>query len=122
MESELDNYRNVSVLFVSPTVMNKAFLESSPTVIQVDTSFNLDSSKYKVAGFCYHNPTTNKSEMAGLAFLAEETATFLGPRFDSSEQFVLSHLPITLWTKTSWRSPSFLKYSQQLPYYFAISM
>ena len=54
--------------------MKEAFLKSSCTTVQVDTSFDFDSSKYKLCAFCYLNPTTNRAELEALAFLAEETA------------------------------------------------
>ena len=72
--TECDVEGNVSVIFLSSQSMKKAFLASSCTTVQVDTSFDLDSSKYKLCGFCYLNPTTNCSEISALAFLAEETA------------------------------------------------
>jgi len=61
--------------------MKEASLSSVCTTVQVDTSFNFDSSKYKVCAFCYLNPTTNCSEISALAFLSEETAVNFGRAF-----------------------------------------
>ena len=51
------------------------FLETidNPRVIQVDTSFQFDNAQYKVSAVCYLNPTTNKSEIASLSFISEES-------------------------------------------------
>ena len=74
VQNTFDEGGNVSVLFVSSHSMKTAFLDASATIMQVDTSFDFDASKYKLCGFCYLNPTTNKSEFSALAFLSDETA------------------------------------------------
>lgn len=74
VHNEVDADGNVSVLFVSSRVMKEAFLKSSCTTLQVDTSFDFDASKYKLCAICYLNPTNNRAELGALAFLAEETA------------------------------------------------
>ena len=74
VENTADSDGNVSMLFVPSDSMKKAFLDAHCTTLQIDTSFDFDSSKYKLCGFCYLNPTTNKSEFCASAFLSEVTA------------------------------------------------
>lgn len=69
------------MLFVSFYKMRKFFLESSCTAIQIDTSFDFDTSKYNVCAFCYLNVTTNKGELCASAFLAQERATIFRSAF-----------------------------------------
>lgn len=69
--SKLDIDGNVSVLCISSHVKKKSFQALYSSVVQIDTLFDFDMSKYKLSGFCYLNPTTNKSEMFMLAFLSE---------------------------------------------------
>jgi len=74
------------VFFVASSAMRQAFLNASCTTTQVDTSFDFDASEYKVCGFCYLNPTTNRSELAAIAFLSEETATVFRAAFNLFKQ------------------------------------
>jgi len=71
VEYDVDADGHVSNLFVSTYAMRNAFLASCCTTVQIDTSFDIDASKYKLCGFCYLNPATNKSEFAALAFFGE---------------------------------------------------
>ena len=46
--------------------------------MQIDTSFDVDKARYKIATFCYLNQITNKTEIAAIAYTADETADSLG--------------------------------------------
>jgi len=70
----LDKDGNVSVLFMSTKTMREAFREFACETAQIDTNFDIDSSKCKLCAFCYLHPTTNKSEFCALTFLSDETA------------------------------------------------
>ena len=83
---------NVSVLFLSSEAMKKAFIEASCRSVQIDTSFNFESSKYKLCGMCYLQPVTNRSEFCALAFLSDETARNLKITFECFKR-MCSHLP-----------------------------
>lgn len=81
--TEFDSAGNVSVLFITSHTMKTAYETSRPTVLQIDTSFDFDMSRYKLCGFCYLNPVTDKSEFCALAFISEETANNLRATFRS---------------------------------------
>lgn len=49
--SKLDVDGNVSVLCISWHVMKKSFQVLYSTVVQINTSFDFDMSKYKLCGF-----------------------------------------------------------------------
>lgn len=78
---EYDSDGNVSSLFLTSVSMKAAYLQSACTLVQIDTSFNVDTSKYKLCAFCYLNPTTNRSEICALGFLSTETAENFGQVF-----------------------------------------
>ena len=58
---------------LSSLKMRNAFRSSDPPLIQVDTTFELEAARYKVMAAVYLNPTTNKSELAFLALMCDET-------------------------------------------------
>ena len=68
---------DIKTLFVASKTMIDSFSSSDPPLIQVDLSFDVDKARYKIAAFCYLNPTTNKTEIAAIAYTADETAESL---------------------------------------------
>ena len=77
IELETDQSGEIKSLFISSKIMRDAFSSTNPPLIQVDTSFNVDKARYKIAAFCYLNLTTNKTEIAAIAYIADETASSL---------------------------------------------
>ena len=63
----------VSALFITTKTQKSALLLSQPTVLQLDTSFGIDQAHYKLTAFCYLNPVTNKTEVAALALVSQES-------------------------------------------------
>ena len=53
--------------------MKSGVISSTPTVIQLDTTFGIDEAHYKLTSFCYLNLSTNKTEIASLAIVSGET-------------------------------------------------
>ena len=73
----------MKALFITSRRMKSAFRSANPTVIQLDTSFEFDKTRYKVAAFCYLDPNSDRTEIAAFAMMSEESAVC----FD----FVLHH-------------------------------
>ena len=73
VEHEEDPDGTVSTIFISTHKTKSAFVKSTPTVIQVDTSFGFDTARYEVLAFCYLNPRTKKSEIAAISFTSNES-------------------------------------------------
>ena len=90
---------SVSVISVLSSTMKKAYLGTDPTVIQVDTSFNFESAKYKLSAICYYNPTTTKGEIASLSFMADETQKSLEFVFRSFRRLIVRDPPIIIVDK-----------------------
>ena len=53
--------------------MKNAFRSSGVPLVQLDTTFEMEKARYKVLATVYLNPTTNKSEVAFLALLCDES-------------------------------------------------
>ena len=53
--------------------MKRAFTCSSSSCVQLDSTFGIETSGYKLAAILYHSKATNRGEIAGLCFLADET-------------------------------------------------
>ena len=53
--------------------MKNAFHSSDPPLVQLDTTFEIEASRYKLMAVVYLNPTTNKSEVAFMALMCDET-------------------------------------------------
>ena len=64
--------KEASALMVSSSEMKNMFLDRKPPLIQIDTTFNMDKSQYKVCGFCYLDPRTNSTIMAAVGFMEVE--------------------------------------------------
>ena len=54
--------------------MKSAFRSANPPLIQMDTSFEFESARYKVAAFCYLDSNSDKTEIAAFAMMSQETA------------------------------------------------
>jgi len=93
VEDAFDEDGNVLVLFVSFQAMRKTFIESTCRTVQIDTSFDFESSKYKLCGFCYLNPATNDSEFCALASLDDETVMNLRIAFKFFKKLCSHVLP-----------------------------
>jgi hypothetical protein len=63
----------VRVLTITTAKMKRAYSGAKPTVVQIDTTFGIESSGYKLNAVLYRNPATGKGEVVQLAFMADET-------------------------------------------------
>lgn len=86
-----DSSGQVNVIFLSSSKMLSAMRSSNPPLIQVDTSFDIDKARYKIAAFCYLNPTTNKTEIGAVALLADESAKNLDFIFEKFAEICVHH-------------------------------
>ena len=68
-----DKDGKMKALFITSRKMKSAFRSSNPTLIQLDTSFEFDRSRYKVAAFCYLDTNSDKTEIAAFAMMSEES-------------------------------------------------
>ena len=55
--------------------MKNAYYSSDPPLVQLDTTFEIEAARYKLMAIVYLNPTTNKSEIAFMALMCDETNT-----------------------------------------------
>ena len=53
--------------------MKKAFRSTDTPLVQLDNTFDLEKDRYKVMAVVYLNPDTNKTEVAFMALLCDET-------------------------------------------------
>merc|ERR1719175_553936 len=53
--------------------MKAAFRGTSPQIVQMDSTYNVETSHYKLNGFCYFSPVTTHGEMALLSWMSTET-------------------------------------------------
>ena len=60
-------------LFITSHKMKSAFRSANPTLIQLDTSFEFDKARYKVAAYCYLDTNSDKTEIAAFGMMAEES-------------------------------------------------
>ena len=102
---DLGNDGEISGLSMS---MKKAHIEACSICVQIDTSFNLDCSKYKLCAFCYLNPTTNKSELCALPFLAYEKADIFTAAFRFFKNFT-AKLPVVFIFDKDFKEIALLK-------------
>ena len=84
-EIEWRNDKNdeMQALFITSQKMKAAFRAANPTLIQLDTSFEFEKARYKVAAFCYLDTNSDKTEIAAFAMMSEESSTCF--------EFVLNH-------------------------------
>ena len=67
----------MKALFITSQKMKSAFRAANPTLIQLDTSFEFEKARYKVAAFCYLDPNSDKTEIAAYAMMSEESVLSL---------------------------------------------
>ena len=68
-----DKDGKAKALFITSRKMMSAFRASNPNLVQLDTSFNMDKARYKVAAFCYLDTNSDKSEIAAFGMISEES-------------------------------------------------
>ena len=68
-----DDDGTMKSLFITSSKMKSAFRSSNPTLIQLDTSFEFEKARYKVAAFCYLDANSDKTEIAALGLLCQES-------------------------------------------------
>ena len=68
-----DSDGSIKLMYICSKNMRNAFLSSEPLVVQMDTTFGVEKGRYKLAAFCYLNPTTNKTEIVALSMMLDET-------------------------------------------------
>ena len=68
-----DDDGTMKSLFITSSKMKSAFRSSNPTLIQLDTSFEFEKARYKVAAFCYLDANSDKTEIAAFGFLSQES-------------------------------------------------
>ena len=52
--------------------MKKCFHERCPPLLQIDCTYNFDTSNYKLCGFVYLDCETNSSKLAGIGYMDRE--------------------------------------------------
>ena len=68
-----DSDGRMKALFITSCKMKAAFRSCNPPLIQMDTSFNFEKARYKVAAFCYLDTNSDRTEVAAYAFMSEES-------------------------------------------------
>ena len=90
--------------------MKAAFCGVDPSVLQVDTTFNYESSGYKLSAFLYLNPTTNKGEIGQLSFMGDESGEAYQFAFTTFRSICLRDPPVIIIDKVTYlnilRNPS----------------
>jgi hypothetical protein len=81
----LDVDGQVSMLFVSSYAMRHAFLQSSCTTIQIDTSFNFDASKYKL-DVQYSSVSSGNNSDSSAAGISSKSGRRSGPQLRGRRQ------------------------------------
>ena len=99
----------VRVLTVTTAKMKAAFCGSDPSVLQVDTTFNYETSGYKLSAFLYLNPTTNKGEVGQLSFMGDEGGVAYQFAFTTFRSICLRDPPVIIIDKVD----TFSKYFAQ---------
>ena len=106
----------VRVLTVSTKKMKKGYVGANPTVVQVDTTFGLEQSGYKLNAILYRNPSTGRGEVAVLAFMADETAHSYTCAFHSFEYLLRSNPAVIIIDKVY---SYFIIWSQYIHQFFS---
>lgn len=64
----------LKVLFITSSKMKSVFRACNPPLIQLDTSFEFERARYKVAAFCYLDPNTDRTGIAAFSLMSVETS------------------------------------------------
>ena len=70
---EEDPDGTIRCITFSSIKMKNAFKSSDTPLVQLDTTFSVEKARYKVMAIVYLNSATNKSEVAFMALLSDET-------------------------------------------------
>ena len=65
---------DMKAMFFTSGKMMSAFRFQNPNVIQMDTSFEIENARYKLAAMCYLDTASDKTEIAAYALMSDETA------------------------------------------------
>ena len=68
-----DSDGKMKAMFFASSKMIAAFKAHNPPVIQTDTSFEFEKSRYKVAGFCYLDNNADCTGIGAFALMSEES-------------------------------------------------
>ena len=79
--------------------MKAAFIGVDPSVLQVDTTFNYESSGYKLSACLYLNPATNKGEVGQLSFMGDEGGEAYQFAFTTFRSICLRDPPVIIVDK-----------------------
>ena len=64
---------SIRCITFSSNKMKNAFRSSDTPLVQLDTTFSVEKARYKVMAVVYLNSATNKSEVAFMALMSDET-------------------------------------------------
>ena len=65
---------DMKAMFFTSGKMMSAFRFQNTNVIQMDTSFEIENARYKLAAMCYLDTASDKTEIAAYALMSDETA------------------------------------------------
>ena len=79
----LDKNDMVRGLVVQTIEMRRAYIGAQPSTVMVDTTFNFETSGYRLSAVCYCNPVSGRGEVGQLVFLADEAGECYKFAFDA---------------------------------------
>ena len=89
----------VRVLTITTQAIKNSFQKARPSVIQVDTTHNIDSSGFKLSAVVYYHPVTGKGEVAQMAFIEDESKDVYSFLFQQLKTLVIDDPPIIIIDK-----------------------
>ena len=89
----------VRVLTITTQAIKNSFQKARPSVIQVDTTHNIDSSGFKLSAVVYYHPITGKGEVAQMAFIEDESKDVYSFLFQQLKTLVIDDPPIIIIDK-----------------------
>ena len=87
-EYKIDDKGEVAAIFLSSASMKKAYKDADVPLLQVDTTFQVESSHYKVVGVCYLDPKIKSSAAICLALVDRETKENLEFVFEELKKII----------------------------------
>ena len=108
IKTKEDPDETLNSIFITTVNMKKTYIATDAPLVQIDTSFSFESSEYKLVAVGYLNPTTNKSEVACVAFIAEESSENLEFVFRNFKLFC-THDPQIIMINKDFNEISVLK-------------
>ena len=91
----------VRALTVTTRSMKESLLKTRPSVIQIDTTHNVESSGFKLSAVVYYHPVTGKGEIGQLAFIEDESKDVYSFVFKQFRQLMAEDPPAILIDKGS---------------------